>query len=82
MFVFGSRVSEDSDQLAERTRTVTGVPCGCTGRAAMSPDPRFEMRELGGIDMVSGALAMLCCGELAGLAGAWPTRYASGLADL
>ena len=28
------------------------------------------------------ALAMLCCGELAGLAGAWPTRYASGLADL
>jgi hypothetical protein len=36
MFVFGSRVSEDSDQLAERTRTVTGDLCG---RAATSPDP-------------------------------------------
>jgi hypothetical protein len=50
MFVFGSRVS---------TRTVTGDLCGCTGRAAMSPGPRFEVRELGEIDMVSVALATL-----------------------
>jgi hypothetical protein len=36
MFVFDSRVSEDSDRLAERTRTVTDDLCG---RAAISPDP-------------------------------------------
>jgi hypothetical protein len=39
MFVFDSRVSENSDQLAERTRTATDDLCGCTGRAAISPDP-------------------------------------------
>jgi hypothetical protein len=43
MFVFGSSVSEDL--------------CGCTGRAAISPGPRFEVRELGEIGMVSIALA-------------------------
>jgi hypothetical protein len=52
MFVFGSRVSI-------RTRTVTGDLCGCTRRVAMSPGPRFEVRELGEIDMVSMALATL-----------------------
>ena len=46
-------------QLAGRTRTVTGDLCGCTGCAAMSPDPRFEVEELGEIDMVSRALATL-----------------------
>ena len=35
MLVFDNRVSI-------RTRTVTDDLCGCTGRAAMSPDPRFE----------------------------------------
>jgi len=52
MFVFESRVSD-------RTRTVTDDLCGCTGRAAISPDPRFEVRELGEIDMASMALATL-----------------------
>jgi hypothetical protein len=31
MLVFGAMVSEDSDQLAERTRTVTHDLCECTG---------------------------------------------------
>jgi hypothetical protein len=52
MFVFDSRINEDSDQLAERTRTVTGNLCG---RAAISPDPRFEVKELGEVTMVSMA---------------------------
>jgi hypothetical protein len=52
MFVFDSRVST-------RTRTVTDDLCGCSGRAAISPDPRFEVRELGEIDMVSRRLATL-----------------------
>jgi hypothetical protein len=51
MFVFGSRVST-------RTRTVTGDLCGCA-RPAMSLGPRFEVRELGEIDMVPTALATL-----------------------
>ena len=38
---------------------VTDDLCGCTGRAAISPDPRFEVKELGEIDMVSRALATL-----------------------
>jgi hypothetical protein len=50
MFVFDSRVST-------RTHTVTDDLGGCAGPAAMSPDPRFEVRELGEIDMVSMALA-------------------------
>jgi hypothetical protein len=50
MFAFGSRVST-------RTLTVTGDLCGCTGRAAMSLDPRFEVKELGEIDVVSMTLA-------------------------
>jgi hypothetical protein len=52
MFVFGSRVST-------RTRTVTGDLCGCARRAAMSLSPRFEVRELGEIDMVPMAPATL-----------------------
>jgi hypothetical protein len=36
MLVSGSKLSEDGDQLAERTRTVTDNLCG---RAAISPDP-------------------------------------------
>jgi hypothetical protein len=44
MVGFDSRVSEDM-QLAERARTVTADRCGCTGRAAMSPDRRFEVKE-------------------------------------
>jgi hypothetical protein len=52
MFAFDSRVST-------RTRTVTDDLCESTGRAAISPDPRFEVRELGEIDMVSRALATL-----------------------
>jgi hypothetical protein len=50
MVVCDSRVS---------TRTVTDDLCGCTGRAAISPDPRFEAKELGEIDMVSIELATL-----------------------
>ena len=46
-------------QLAGRTRTVTDDLCGCTGRAAISPDPPFDVEELGEIDMVSMALATL-----------------------
>jgi hypothetical protein len=34
------------------TRTVTGELCGC---AAISPDHRFEVKELGEITMVSMA---------------------------
>ena len=45
-----------NDQLAKRTRAVTDDLCG---HAAISPDPRFEVRELGEIDMVSRALATL-----------------------
>jgi hypothetical protein len=60
MFVFDSRGST-------RTRTVTNDLWGCTGRAAMSPDPRFEVRELGEIDMVPTALATMDL--VAGLAG-------------
>jgi hypothetical protein len=53
MFVFGSRVST-------RTCTVTGDLCGYTGRAPRYHQaPRFEVRELGEIDMVSMALATL-----------------------
>jgi hypothetical protein len=52
MFVFDARVST-------RTRTVTDDLRGCTGRAAISPDPRYEVKELGEIDMVSMALATL-----------------------
>jgi hypothetical protein len=53
MFVFDSRVSI-------RTRTVTGDPCGCTGGAPRCHQaPRFAVRELGEIDMVSMALATL-----------------------
>src|ERR1700722_1650399 len=58
MFLFGSR-SKWTVQLAGRTRTVTGDLCGCTGCAAMSPDPRFEVEELGETDMASMALATL-----------------------
>jgi hypothetical protein len=71
MFVFDSRVST-------RTRTVTDDLCGCTGRAAMSPDPRFEVRELGEIDMVSMALATL---DLVADDDAHPARCASCSAD-
>jgi hypothetical protein len=39
-------------QLAEHTRTLTGELCGC---AAISPDHRFEVKELGEITMVSMA---------------------------
>jgi AMP-binding enzyme len=56
MFVFGSRVSVDSDQLAERVCVVTGDPCR---RVAMSPDPVSMFRELGEIDMASMAPGML-----------------------
>src|SRR5947207_4963722 len=48
-FVFGGRPAW-TVQLAGRTRTVTGGLCGC---AAISPDPGFEAKELGGIDMVT-----------------------------
>jgi hypothetical protein len=60
MFVFDSRINEDSDQLAERTRTVTcaGVP----GARRCQQTPRFEGKELGGIEMVSMAL-VLCAGD-------------------
>jgi hypothetical protein len=62
MFVFGSRVSQDSDQLAERTRTVTGDLCGCTGRTAISPDPRVLFSEFDYVDnsgQVMGALVLM-----------------------
>ena len=52
MVVFDGRVST-------RTRTVTDDLRGCTGRAAISPDRRYEVKELGEIDMVSMALATL-----------------------
>jgi len=52
MFVFGSRVSVDSDQLAERKRTVTDDRFG---RAAITRPPVSELRELGEIKMVSMA---------------------------
>jgi len=45
--------------VSTRTRTVTDDLGGCTGRAAISPGPRFGVRELGEIDMVSMALATL-----------------------
>jgi hypothetical protein len=41
MFVFGSRVSEEGDQLADGTRTGTDDLCGCTGHTAISPDPEL-----------------------------------------
>jgi hypothetical protein len=47
MFVFGGRGSEDSDQLAERTRTVTHDLCGCTGRTAISPEHPFRSERTG-----------------------------------
>lgn len=53
-------------QFAERTRTATGDLRGCTGRAAMSPALRFEVKELGAVDMVSMALAMLDLGAVSG----------------
>ena len=43
-------------QIAERIRTVAG---DLRGRAAISPDLRFEVKELGEIDMVPRALATL-----------------------
>jgi hypothetical protein len=46
-------------QLAERTRTVTDDLCGCTGAPRCHQTPRFEVKELGEIDMVSMALATL-----------------------
>jgi hypothetical protein len=50
-------------QLAERTRAVTGDLCGCTGaRRDITRTPRFDAKELGEIDMVSRALAMLDLG--------------------
>ena len=52
MFVCDGRVST-------RTRTVTDDLRGRTGRAAISPDRRYEVKELGEIDMVSMALATL-----------------------
>jgi hypothetical protein len=52
MFVFDGGVST-------RTRTVTDDLRGCTGRAAISPDRRYEVKELGEIEMVSMALATL-----------------------
>ena len=52
MFVFGSSISGDS---AERTSTLTGELCECTGHAAMSPDHLFQMKELGEATMVSTA---------------------------
>jgi hypothetical protein len=42
-------------QLAERTRMVTGDLCGCTGRRDVTRPPRFEMKELGEVTMVSTA---------------------------
>ena len=50
MFALGSRVNEDS--AACTARAVTGDLCGC---AAISPDHRFEVKELGEITMVSMA---------------------------
>jgi hypothetical protein len=47
MFVFDSRVSKDSDQLAELTRTITDDLCGCT---AISPDPRVLFSEFDYVD--------------------------------
>ena len=52
MFVFDSNVSTC-------TRTVTGDLRGWTGAPRCHPIPRFEMRGLGEIDMVSSALATL-----------------------
>jgi hypothetical protein len=51
MFVFDSKVSvsEDSDQFAERARTVTDDLCGCTG-TARSPDPRVLFSEFDYVD--------------------------------
>ena len=43
-------------QLAGCACTVCGGLCGC---AVMSSDPRFDVGELGEIDMVSRALAAL-----------------------
>jgi hypothetical protein len=54
MFTFGSRVNEDS--AACTARAVTGDLCG---GAAISPDPRSDMKELGEIDMAHRALATL-----------------------
>jgi hypothetical protein len=51
-------------QVRERTRAVTDGLCGCTGRAAISPDLRFEVKELGEIDMVSMALVAAIDTEL------------------
>jgi hypothetical protein len=59
MFVFDSRVSEDSAicrAYAHGHRRSVQV---CRARAAISPDPRFDAKELGEIDMVSMALATL-----------------------
>jgi hypothetical protein len=50
MLVLDSRISEDSDQLAEGTCTVTDDLCDCTGRAAISPDPRVLFSEFGYVD--------------------------------
>jgi hypothetical protein len=51
-------------QVSERTRTVTDGLCGCTGRTAISPDLRFEVKEMGEIDMVSMALVAAIDTEL------------------
>jgi hypothetical protein len=50
MFVFDGRVSEDGDQLVERTRTVTDGLYKCTGRTAISPDPRALFSEFDYVD--------------------------------
>jgi hypothetical protein len=42
-------------QVSECTHGVTEDLCGCTGRAADTTRPRFEVRELGEIDTVSRA---------------------------
>ena len=47
------------DSRSVRTHAVSDDLCGCTGRTAIPPDPRFEVKELGEIDMVSRARATL-----------------------
>jgi hypothetical protein len=51
-------------QVSERTRVVSDGLCGCAGRAAISPDLRFEVKELGEIEMVFMALVAAIDTEL------------------
>src|ERR1700685_3991590 len=56
MFVSRSRVSQDSDQLAKRARTVPTTcsrtqSAGCSRRRPERHAGRFEVKELGEIDM-------------------------------